>query len=400
MENMVQTSSSPSHPSNASNLAQSAATEADQSSNWTRRSLLASIGALGAVAAVPSAAWAASAGRSKGPAVASRVGTTSGAIPAEIPTALAAAEGSAADTVTFPTARVTATAVKLTNGPAPAAPAGGKPFEVTFQGHTIRGFDIPGKGPAIVLTHGFPDNLHLYDNLYPLLAGRQRVIAFDFIGWGISDKPLPGAFEYTMNANRLQIEAVLDALKPGPVTLVLHDASGIPGIDLAIDQPARVRKLVLLNTFYGLMPTQSAPVAIAIYSDASMQVIEDATNLSPAAIEALYRSQVGSFIVDKDLKTTFTNRLWSQFGEALPAFVALNDVLFNEVRDRTIGPRKLSQLTVPTRILFGARDVNLTPAAGEEFKRQIKGSRLTIVNEAGHFPQIDVPKQVAKVVLG
>jgi haloalkane dehalogenase len=396
MENMVQTSSSPSHPSN---VPESSDSSAGQSSALTRRSLLASLGAVGAVAAVgamPSAAWAAPASRSS-------VRSTSGKIPARTlaPAAAAlAAEGPAVETVTFPTARVTAVVAKIANGPAPAAPAGGKPFEVQFQGHTIRGFDIPGKGPAIVLLHGFPDNLHLYDNLYPLLAGRQRVIAFDFIGWGTSDKPLPGAFEYTMNANRLQIEAVLDALKPGPVTLVLHDASGIPGIDLVIDQPARVRKLVLLNTFYGLLPTQSPPTAIAIYSDANMQVIEDATNLSPAAIEALYRNQVGGFIVGGDLKTIFTNRLWSQFGEAVPAFVALNDVLFNEVRDRTLGARKLSQITVPTQILFGARDVNLTPIAAAEIKRQVKGSRLTIVNEAGHFPQIDTPKRVAKVVLG
>jgi len=37
--------------------------------------------------------------------------------------------------------------------------------------------------------HGFPDNLHLYDRLSPYLSPPRRVIAFDFLGWGASDKP-------------------------------------------------------------------------------------------------------------------------------------------------------------------------------------------------------------------
>jgi pimeloyl-ACP methyl ester carboxylesterase len=48
--------------------------------------------------------------------------------------------------------------------------------------------DYPGEEPAIVLMHGFPDNLHLYDRLVPHLSSR-RVVVFDFLGWGRSDKP-------------------------------------------------------------------------------------------------------------------------------------------------------------------------------------------------------------------
>ena len=48
--------------------------------------------------------------------------------------------------------------------------------------------DYPGEKPAIVLMYGFPDNLHLYDRLVPRLSSR-RVVVFDFLGWGRSDKP-------------------------------------------------------------------------------------------------------------------------------------------------------------------------------------------------------------------
>jgi haloalkane dehalogenase len=54
--------------------------------------------------------------------------------------------------------------------------------------HRIYVREYPGAEPAIVLMHGFPDDLHLYDRLVPELAGR-RLVSFDFLGWGISDKP-------------------------------------------------------------------------------------------------------------------------------------------------------------------------------------------------------------------
>jgi len=55
--------------------------------------------------------------------------------------------------------------------------------------HKIYVRDYSGEEPAIILMHGFPDNLHLYDRLVPHLSPQRRVVAFDFLGWGASDKP-------------------------------------------------------------------------------------------------------------------------------------------------------------------------------------------------------------------
>lgn len=53
---------------------------------------------------------------------------------------------------------------------------------------------ITGAEPAVVLLHGFPDDMHLYDWVLPDLTGRRRVITFDFLGWGDSDKPAGHAY--------------------------------------------------------------------------------------------------------------------------------------------------------------------------------------------------------------
>jgi haloalkane dehalogenase len=303
------------------------------------------------------------------------------------------------DVIRFSTSRTDAAVLRIANGTPPPAPAGSEPFTVDFEGQTIRGIEIPGAEPAVVLLHGFPDNLHLYDELYPLLAGKRRVIAFDFLGWGASDKPLPGEFVYTMESNERQIEAVMtDRLAGASATLVLHDASGIPGLDLALRRPELITDLVLLNTFYGLAPTQSPPTAIAVYSNPALQGVEDAINLDAKALEDLYRYQISEFLQVPD-KAPIVDRLWSQFPEALPAFVALNDELFGSVAGRTARFGELAGLQMPVSIVFGAKDINLTAEVGLNFASLIPGSELTVVEDAGHFVQIDRPDAVAAALL-
>jgi pimeloyl-ACP methyl ester carboxylesterase len=75
-----------------------------------------------------------------------------------------------------------------------------------------------GEEPAIILMHGFPDNLHLYDRLLPYLSPPRRVVAFDFLGWGSSDKPL--GYPYTAKNQEVDLDTVVKQL------LVAHDASG------------------------------------------------------------------------------------------------------------------------------------------------------------------------------
>jgi pimeloyl-ACP methyl ester carboxylesterase len=96
--------------------------------------------------------------------------------------------------------------------------------------------------------HGFPDNLHLYDRLIPHLAPRRRVVTFDFLGWGASDKPAD--YSYTAANQEAELGAVIQQLDHEQVILVAHDASGPPAIDWALarpemDEPARVAELIL-----------------------------------------------------------------------------------------------------------------------------------------------------------
>ena len=128
---------------------------------------------------------------------------------------------------------------------------------VQRNGHRIYAREYPGKEPAIILMHGFPDNLHLYDRLVPHLSSQRRLVTFDFIGWGASDKP--AHYAYTAANQEGELNAVTQQLGLKQVVLVAHDASGPPAIDWALARPEQVAGLVLLNTYYCKMPTLRPP---------------------------------------------------------------------------------------------------------------------------------------------
>lgn len=287
----------------------------------------------------------------------------------------------------------------IPNGPLPPLPEGALERVIPVGDHRIFAIEIPGEEPAVLLAHGFPDNLHLYDRLYPFLRGR-RVIAFDFIGWGRSEKPAPTTeYQYSTAAQVDELETVIQAFDLRDFTLVVHDQSAPVGLEYLREDQSRVGELVFLNGFYGLSPNLSPPKGIEIHADPQLDAVELAVEGDAAATEAFYRFQMNEFINVAEDEGAMIDTLWAQFPAARPAFVALNDVLFSEVLGRTGTVPELSTITVPTDIVQGAADPYLTTGVAREFHELLPNSTLTIVEEAGHFVQIDAPEVVAQAIL-
>src|SRR5262245_39535331 len=201
-----------------------------------------------------------------------------------------------------------------------------RPFEVhaIARGpHEIYAREYPGSEPALVLMHGFPDDLGLYDRLVPHLGGR-RVVLFDFLGWGRSEKP--DGYPYTFENLAGDLDAVIAQLGLSRVVLVAHDASGPPAINWALEHRERIAALVLLNTFYGLTAATSPPEAIAIFGDLlelrsaallpprapfSFAQLSQAIAESPQMRRWLYFWQVGRFIRDETVRRSFVRKLWT-----------------------------------------------------------------------------------------
>jgi haloalkane dehalogenase len=265
-------------------------------------------------------------------------------------------------------------------------------------GHRMYAREYPGQEPPIVLLHGFPDNLHLYDRLVPHLHPPRRVITFDFLGWGASDKP--AKYPYTATNQTGDLDAVIGQLGLDQVTLVAHDASGPPAIDWALDHPDRVAALVLLNCYYCLMPTLRPPEAIALYSTPLLRNVgRGVARASKYLDRKLYTWQVGRFITDASERQELVPRLYEAFGTARPAFWTLNNDLLGTVFSRTRRTPELRRFTRPVRIIFGAGDPYLNKGVARRFHKLFPTSELFLVSGARHYVQVDQPQTVATHIL-
>jgi len=268
--------------------------------------------------------------------------------------------------------------------------------------HRIYVRDHPGAEPAIILMHGFPDNVHLYDRLSPYLSPPRRVVLFDFLGWGRSDKP--SGYPYTTDNQVGDLDAVITQLGLGQVVLVAHDASGPPAIDWALAYPERVAGLVLLNTYYCEMPTLRRPEAIWLFSTPVIRSVARPVSrmFGNWLFRRMYWWQVGRFIRDADVRREFVPLLYQQFDaapSARPAFFRLNEDLLPMVRSRTQMIPKLKEFRRPVRIIFGDADPSLNSGVARTFHEFLPGSELFLIPGARHFVQLDEPEQVARLIL-
>ena len=271
------------------------------------------------------------------------------------------------------------------------------------DGHTLyaREYKTPGAvpEPPIILMHGFPDSLHLYDRLAPLLARERRTIAFDFLGWGKSDKP--PEHRYDAASLRRDLEAVLGHFDLDRVVIVVHDASGLPGIDWVLDNPQRTETLVLLNTLYGPTPNRVMPPAIKRFSSSGpgRNLSVFGANRSDGQWQKGVSKQLREFAVDPAVQDTYTKLFAHQALGIRPAFFGLTGVWTDEVTQRGKRAPDLRHLPVPTKVIFGRGDPYLTSELAKEFDAMLPNSSLWLVDNAGHYVQLDQPEVVAQAIL-
>lgn len=266
--------------------------------------------------------------------------------------------------------------------------------------------DYPGAGPAYVLMHGFPDNLHIYDALLPLLvAGGRRVVAFDFLGFGASDKPAGAAYSFAQQVGDLH--AVVQALELDRIVPVGHDSSGPAALNYALDHPQHIDSVVILNALYAEAPTLRHPEFIQLFATPELRALTGAILQSPQQFAWVLNFQREQFkhALNPDQKELYTNFLgplidanFRQQPSSGPAFAQMTAALFAEEARNVARLPEVEALTVPVQLIWGETDPYLNTGVAQDLLAHLrKGSLHTLA--AGHWVQLDAPEQVARLML-
>ncbi len=125
-----------------------------------------------------------------------------------------------------------------------------EPFPPAFKTQTIKtnGTElyvrVGGKGPAVVLLHGFGDTGDMWAPIAAKLVADHTVIVPDLRGMGLSAHPDTG---YTKANEARDIAGVMDTLKVGSAQLVTHDIGNMVGYALVAQYPARISRWVVID---------------------------------------------------------------------------------------------------------------------------------------------------------
>ncbi|RUW98908.1 alpha/beta hydrolase [Mesorhizobium sp. M8A.F.Ca.ET.173.01.1.1] len=123
-------------------------------------------------------------------------------------------------------------------------------FPASFKTQTIKTngtslhVRVGGKGPAIVMLHGFADTGDMWAPAAIALMKDHTVIVPDLRGMGLSAHPDDG---YTKKNQAVDIAGVMDALKIDKAELVTHDIGNMVGYALAAQYPKRITKWVVID---------------------------------------------------------------------------------------------------------------------------------------------------------
>jgi len=272
-----------------------------------------------------------------------------------------------------------------------AAPA---PFTLSKQRLRLFGGEMAyvraGQGPPVVLLHGMPTSSYLWRDVLGPLSASFDVVAPDLIGYGDSDKRLDADLSIATQAR--YVVAMMEALQMPQAAVVGHDVGGGVAQLIAAEQPARVPRLVLIDSIVD----DSWPVPeIARLKDPAWDQIMVTLDLHKGLQEALEAGIVTPGRLTPETLEEIVRPFADQAGRRGYLRVA-RALTGKELLERAADIR---EIRVPTLILWGAQDRFQEPKWAQQLQEKLPHAQLQMIDPGGHFLPLDRPDAVVDAVL-
>ncbi len=248
--------------------------------------------------------------------------------------------------------------------------------------------------PPVVMIHGFTASNFIWSDVTkPIASNGFRVIAPDLIGYGFSDKPRK--FEYTIDAQARMITRLLDALGIEKAILVGSSYGAATAMTIALDNPDRVERLVLVDAVINDHIKNQALLRMArapIVGDLLSPVILDSHALMRWRMKKVYHSSNKYLISDDERMEAHHRPLRSANTHR-----AVIKTLRHWHADRI--ERDAHRITQPTLLIWGENDLDTPLEHGRILHQLIPQSHLVVFKNCGHVPQEEFPCEFAELVV-
>ncbi len=237
----------------------------------------------------------------------------------------------------------------------------------------LTSYKLTGKGRLVLLLHGWGDSSQGLSALQKVLSRKYEVLALDMPGFGGSQAPEQA---WDLDDYSRFIRSALSKLNlEQPYAVVGHSNGGalaIRAVRLGMIQPS---KLILLAAS-GVRDAGGARRVL-------LMVVAKAGKAATFWLPARYRNGL-------------RRRLYGAAGSDMLAVPHMQETFKKTVRQDV--QDDAAALDVPTLLVYAGHDDAAPPSYGRRYHRLIKGSRLEIIEDAGHFLHIDMPDEVDRLI--
>ncbi len=239
-------------------------------------------------------------------------------------------------------------------------------------------YDDVGRGPTVVLLHGYPFNRSMWREQTEALSANYRVITPDLRGHGETNVTPELA---TMDEMARDVAALLDKLDIRRVTLGGLSMGGYVTLAFYRRFPLRTRALILADT----RPQADTPEAQHKREEQAEKILKE--GMQSIADDFLKKVLTTETLKEKPETVERVREMILKTNPQGAASVLRGMAVRHDQTDF------LEEIFAPALILVGSEDQLTPPSDAELMKRQIRGSRLEIIEGASHLSNLERPAE-------
>lgn len=262
---------------------------------------------------------------------------------------------------------------------------------------TLRHMVINSAKPqgTVLLLHGFPETLHVWDDIAAELGRDYKVHAFDWPGYGQSSRPPADRFSYAPADYAKVLKGYIEkaGIDRSTLTIYATDIGALPALLAAIDQPDLARTIIVGDFAPFNRPQYMHERIQRLKSEPSASLARAELNANSADVLANAFTRglpvEKQFAVSKALQDDMAKG-WDQGG--MTSADAFFHYYAHFTRDEDIFEANIGRLRTPVTVVWGAEDFYIKPAMGAELAEKL-GTELKLLPGVGHYAHLQAPEQ-------